>query len=295
MELSSDDLVVVSRGDSERELAELALVLTARGIEHRRLLGARGEWLLAVPSAQAGDAARELAAYRAERRPAEPLPPLRALPGAWPGVAGYGVVLILVAAAAGRYAFGLDWAGAGRLVAGRVLDGEWWRAVTALTLHADTGHLASNLGFGAFFGWFVGRYFGGGVGWLAILGAGALGNLLNALIQPAEHASIGASTSVFGALGLLTAHAWRRGSAHGSWRARLAPIAAGVGLLAFTGTGGENTDIFAHLMGFVAGFGLGAALARTRVPSGWRAQAAFGAAAIAALALAWVPAFAGAA
>lgn len=279
--------VIVSRSSSEQRGAELSLVLTASGIEHR-LVAAPGEWLLVVPQSRAEMAAAELAAYRAEHsQPAAPAPPIDELGGAWTGVGTYAAVLMIVAILARQYSFGFEWLAAGRLEAGRVLDGEWWRCVTALTLHVDTGHLAGNLGFGAFFGYFIGRYFGPGVGWLAILAAGAVGNGLNAAIQSPDHLSIGASTAVFGALGLLTAHTWRRGLKQTSWRARVAPLVAGVGLLAFTGTGGENTDIFAHLTGFAAGFGTGALLARIAVPRAAAAQAAFGAAALAIVAGAW--------
>jgi rhomboid protease GluP len=67
----------------------------------------------------------------------------------------------------------------------------------------------------------------------------------------------------FAALGLLVAYTWRRGFLkHTPWRARIAPIVAGLGLLAFTGTSGENTDLGAHLFGFIAGFGGGLAIAR---------------------------------
>jgi membrane associated rhomboid family serine protease len=97
---------------------------------------------------------------------------------------------------------------------------------------------------------------------------------------------------VFGALGLLTAHTWRRGIAQTSWRARVAPLAAGIGLLAFTGTGGENTDIFAHLTGFIAGFCIGALLERVRPPRAASVQAVCGGAAAALVALAWIVAIA---
>src|SRR5690606_17948410 len=194
---------------------------------------------------------------------------------------------MLVATFARQYALGVEWLAAGGLVAGQVLSGEWWRSVTALTLHVDTGHLASNLGFGGLFGYFIGRSFGPGVRWFAILASGTLGNLLNAVIQSPAHRSIGASTAVFGALGLLTAHAWRRGVAQTSWRARVAPLAAGIGLLAFTGTGGENTDIFAHLTCFIGGFGIGVGFERTKIPKTLAVQAGFGAAAFACLACAW--------
>ena len=293
MERSLEELVVVCRGNTEREWAELALVLTARGIEHRRLSGPRGAWELAVPAAQARHAVDELEAYRVERsRPVAAPAPLRDFPNAWLGVAAYAAVLMLVATCAEQYFLAIDWGRAGRLVAGRIFDGEWWRPVTALTLHADIAHLASNLAFGSFFGYFIGRYYGPGIGWFAILCSGVLGNVLNAVIQSAEHRSIGASTAVFGALGLLTAHAWRRGTSQASWRARFAPIAAGIGLLAFTGTGGENTDIFAHLTGFCAGFGIGAVLERIELPRAASAQAVFGGAACLLLALAWAAALA---
>ena len=49
----------------ERHSAELALVLTARGIEHQRILGLRG-WELWVRAGDAPEAARELTEYRAE-------------------------------------------------------------------------------------------------------------------------------------------------------------------------------------------------------------------------------------
>ena len=292
MERSLEELVVVARGNTEREWAELALVLTARGIEHRRLNSPRGQWELAVPASDARPAVDEIEAYRVERsRPVTAPAPLRDLPNAWAGVAAYAAVLMLVAICAEQYFLGIDWGVAGRLVAGRIFDGEWWRPVTALTLHADLAHLAGNLAFGSFFGYFIGRYFGPGIGWCAILCSGVLGNVLNAAIQSADHRSVGASTAVFGALGLLTAHAWRRGSAQSSWR-RFAPIAAGIGLLAFTGTGGENTDIFAHLTGFCAGFGIGAVLERIELPRAASAQAVFGGVACLLLALAWAAALA---
>jgi rhomboid protease GluP len=283
-----DSPVVVWSGGSDAECAELSLVLVASGIEHERSLGPRHEPVLRVRAADATRAASELAEYRSERRQSvHPPPPPLEFAGAWLGVAAYAVVLLLVAICAREYALGLRWLASGELQAGRVLDGELWRAVTALTLHANGAHLAGNLAFGGFFGYFVGRYFGAGLGWFAIVAGGVFGNVLNSVIQPADHRAIGASTAVFAALGLLTAHAWRRGAGQTSWRARFAPVAAGIGLLAFTGTAGEHTDILAHLMGFAAGFGIGALLARMRLPRSRSSQAAFGAAAAGLVLLAW--------
>jgi membrane associated rhomboid family serine protease len=253
--------VVVTAAD-ERRCAELALVLTARGIEHQKLNAGDG-WKLLVAAANAERAMVEIAAYRVENARAIGQRHLEEVGNGWPGIVAYAVILLTVFLCVRQSVFGLDWYGAGRLQAGRVVAGEWWRAATALTVHLDLDHLAGNLGFGGFFGYFVGRYLGPGVGWLAILGAATLGNVLNALAQSPQHRSIGASTAVFAALGLLTAYTWRRGFLKETpWRARIAPIIAGLGLLAFTGTAGENTDLFAHLTGFVAGFGSGLLLAR---------------------------------
>ncbi len=284
--------VIVWSGESAGEAAELALVLAAAGIEHERVTGRLHERLLVVPAAQADRAAGELAAYKAERAKAPPRPrPVAApaFPGAWIGVAGYAAVLLVAGFCAGQNVFDLEWLGAGELHAGAVMHGQLWRIVTALTLHANAEHLLGNLGFGAFFGYFVGRDFGFGLGWLAILAGGALGDLLDAAFQPADHRAIGASTAVFAALGLLTARAWLEKRGETSWRARVAPIFAGICLLAFTGTAGEHTNVFAHLMGFASGFGIGAVLARlrSRLPRAAAVQRSLATLAVVLVALAW--------
>ncbi|MBK8180034.1 MAG: rhomboid family intramembrane serine protease [Planctomycetes bacterium] len=103
-------------------------------------------------------------------------------------------------------AMGLDWIQRGRGVASRELDGEVWRAITGLSLHLDLPHFLSNLAFGALFTLLVCELIGAGLGLSLIFASGALGNLLNSLLQPGEHASIGASTAVFAAPGPLGAN-----------------------------------------------------------------------------------------
>jgi len=73
---------------------------------------------------------------------------------------------------------------------------------------------------------------------------------------------------------------------------RLAPLVAGIALLAFTGTGGERTDVLAHLLGFVAGVGLGFGLAHAPLPPPGRPapQWLAGGLALALLSGAWVAA-----
>jgi membrane associated rhomboid family serine protease len=297
MENEPESWIAVARVANERRAAELGLVLTARGIEHWRSAGFAG-WEISVPAAQAEQAAAELAQYLHENKRPAGQRRVEEVGDGWPGVVAYVAILVAAFVCIRVSAFSLDWFGAGRLQSGRVLAGEWWRIVTALTVHFDVDHVLGNLAFGAFFGYFVGRHLGRGVGWLAVVAAAALANAINAALQPPSHTSIGASTAVFAALGMLTAYTWRRGFLRETpWRARIAPIVAGLGLLAFTGTGGENTDLAAHLLGFVMGFGGGLALARwMRVP--WlrdaRLQRLCAIAALAIVAGAWVWALASA-
>jgi len=287
---AADQWVTVAIGLTEARVNELALVLTARSVPFQRQPGRRG-WELWVPLAHAPAAASELTLYAHENARQIGTKPLEQVGAGKAGVAWYVATLLAVFFALHSRLFARDWLGAGRLEAGSLLDGEWWRAVTALTLHVELDHLGGNLAFGAFFGYFVGRYLGHGVGWLAVLLAAATGNVLNSLLQSPLHRSIGASTAVFAALGLLAAYTWRRGFLRDTpWRARIAPIAAALGLLAFTGTAGDNTDLGAHLFGFVGGIVFGVLLAQV-APVAWlqraRVQQLCGAAAALLLAVAW--------
>ena len=95
--------------------------------------------------------------------------------------------------------------------------------------------------------------------------AGASGNILNTLLLESAHRSVGASTAVFAALGLVAGYVWRgKLVAQDRWPYRVGPIVGGLALLMYTGTGGENTDIGAHLMGFLCGFGGGMLLSSVR-------------------------------
>ena len=138
----------------------------------------------------------------------------------------------------------------------RVL-GEWWRTATALTLHADSLHLFSNLLFGAPFLILIARRLGLGLALGLTLLAGIMGNTLNALYRPLDHTSVGFSTSLFGMVGILCADIAVRDNGHGFKRRVLLPLAAGLALLAMLGAEGERTDYAAHIFGLLSGFGLG--------------------------------------
>ena len=178
----------------------------------------------------------------------------------WFGVLGYLCVIWLLPSVEVLSIFDWDWRGTGRMQAGLVMNGEWWRTITALTLHADLAHILGNSLFGAVFGLFVGRYLGSGFGWLLVLLAGAFGNGINAFVQADTFSAIGASTATFASLGLVSAFVWRRGYHRAlDWRRSFAPLFAAICLLAFTGMGSAdgNTDVLGHFLGFACGVAFG--------------------------------------
>ena len=174
----------------------------------------------------------------------------------------YAAILLFFFGAARKSSFGTDWAGEGAMVAYHVIsDMELWRTVTALTLHLDFGHIAGNLAYGIIFVWLLSKETGPGIAWASTVLAGAAGNWLNALWQAPGHVSIGASTAVFGAIGVMAAlrHRWRPPEfSLRYW----APLGGGFMLMAWLGFGDGNTDIGAHVFGFLAGLAGGYWLSR---------------------------------
>lgn len=161
-----------------------------------------------------------------------------------------------------------EWSRLGSLDVFRVrISGEWYRCVTALTLHADSQHLFGNVLFGAPFLILLCRRVGLGLGIFLILLAGTFGNGLNALYRPAGHISLGFSTALFGTVGVLSGFMALQGwgtrtqndTGKLSWRRGILLLAAGTGILAMLGTEGDNTDYAAHLFGLLSGFIVGGA------------------------------------
>jgi membrane associated rhomboid family serine protease len=223
-------------------------------------------------------------------------PPVRLHDNAWVGCLVYVLVLLGVAFAAGQGLWHVDDFNRGALDAALVRGGQWWRAWTALTLHLDAGHLVANLGGGAWFGYLAARQLGVGSAWFLVVTGAAAANLFDAGFGPPSYQSVGASTAVFTALGLMAAHSWRTG-VHLPLRSarRWAPLVAGIALLGWLGTAGEGTDLVAHALGFIMGCVLGVLAAQrsigrflARVPQ-WPG----GLLAIGSLAVAWACAMQG--
>ncbi|MFT5050583.1 MAG: rhomboid protease GluP [Chlamydiales bacterium] len=279
---------------------ERALVLQSLGIPFQVQQMGAGCHLI-VPAERAEAALAELSNYETENvgwPPHYDAPPLLSK-----GKLGAGLYAALIVAMfpVGRQGLlGHNFWDAGKMQAGAVLDGEWWRTVTALTLHGGLSHLIGNAVFGVGFALLAAHSLGGGLTWLGFVLAGGLGNLVNAWLQGAAHTSIGASTGVFGVLGMLAAYEWfRRHTLYYPPMRRFAPIIGGIALFGFLGVGGadSNTDVIAHVTGLGCGGALGALAAAYRAParlgtSGQRVAAALGAALLViawALALTSVP------
>jgi rhomboid protease GluP len=250
------------------------------------------QFVLSVAAADAERALNQLRQYETERRPlgAAPAPsPLHDY--AWVGATLYVLVLMGVALAISKGWWRVDAFTIGTLDGARVQSGQWWRALTALTLHLDGNHLFANLGAGVWFGYLAARQLGSGSAWLLIVTGAALANWLEAWFGPPSHRAVGASTAVFTALGLLAAHTWQiRFRVRQNWARRWGPLIAGVVLLGWLGTEGEGTDLVAHAAGFAVGCVLGACVALAAVERALRRvpQWLAGSAALAAIALAWI-------
>ncbi|MFC4311352.1 rhomboid family intramembrane serine protease [Steroidobacter flavus] len=257
------NLVEVFRSLRMPDCDQQTLILSAVGI-HSWTVVRGGMFVVVVPEDSAAMAVRHLTEVAQESRVPIHIPKLPKIqPRAWIGSILYALTMMWVAYAAGIGMFGFDWLEGGALNGGIPTTHEWWRVVTALTLHADVGHLLSNLAFGTVLGFLVSRAVGGGVGWASILIGAMMGNALDALWMPVEQRSIGASTAVFAALGILSAYSWTLETATNlRWAKRLGPLIAGVMLLGFLGAGGERTDVVAHVTGFASGCLLGVALGK---------------------------------
>lgn len=285
-------------------------MLTAVGIDSAIEVLPEGGFVLLVEQRMLAHAQHHLWQYEHERasRPQQAGPRFTPQPRAWLGSLLYGLVLLSV-----PFALAQGWLPANpyesaTLHPALVRGGEWWRALTALTLHWDLPHLVGNLGSGALLGFSAAQIWGNARAWLLVFIAAALANFVEAAIGLPNYVSAGASTAVFAALGLVAAFAWRtRGQRFGNPLARWGPLVAGVAMLGFFGAGSNvpvagmpapdpfalenegSTNVLAHLLGFGCGVIAGAVAASTRGARVIAAMPTWLAAAIppALLAIAW--------
>ena len=270
------DLLEAGRYPDWQQANERALVILSMGIGYW-LFREDDEFVLCVQEQHREAAAAELAKFEEDVAA-----PARRVRPSWPQekastislfVFGW-VMAVFFLLQLGGPAW---WEDRGVASADKILHtGEWWRTITALTLHADFAHFGANLTVGLVFATFVLPAARHRLELAAHRPLRRAGNLLNAWgYRDQGHVSLGASTAVFGALGILVGcQVATLFALHRRPRRRdvLVPIGAGLALLAFLGTGGEHSrvDYMAHFWGFLAGNVLGALAMllrlRTRTP-----------------------------
>ena len=261
--------------DPERpdDLVEVGVYADAKtGFDHGLVVLAIGEafWLepmgehyRLLVDAKAQERVKEQLAYFDRESTRWPPPPLPENPGKrkmelftpllW------GAAVLASFSAQGHWR---GWTEFGLLDASAVFQrGEVWRLVTALFLHGDVGHLISNTISGIFVFAAVLTTMGRGRGWALLAISAIVGNLAAAAARHSdEYRSLGASTAIFAAVGLLTGRALRvvlHVNHPYRWRTLFGPLAAGLTVLALYGAGGQQVDVVAHVTGFAAGLVLG--------------------------------------
>lgn len=227
--------------------------------------GPTGEYALHATTDAAPKISLELEAYETEQSQAKPVetPQVELFhhgPGWWAYLL-WACLLTTVFLLQGRFP-ALTESGASSTI-GLIAKHDWWRPFTALFLHADAGHLSGNLLSGMIFGTLVSRCVGAWLGWALILVCGTLGNLITSLVTwPDSFVSIGASSAVFGALGMLAGLGFSnllKNRVRLPWARTAAPVLAGIVLLGWLGGGAEggNTDVLGHVFGFGSGVAMG--------------------------------------
>jgi membrane associated rhomboid family serine protease len=246
---------------SQQQAMDWSLVLASQSIECTIERDPDTDrWQLLVDAPDYSRALQSIRQYRIENyRPfwRQPLP-WTGLIFDWRSVGWFFLIIVI---------FALDETHSGYLrVVGQmdsqaVWAGQWWRIFTAITLHADLAHLAANVSSGLLLLGLAMGAFGSGNALLGSYLAGAAGNLAGLTFYGNNHRGLGASGMIMGALGLLTVHSlagWRTGGKPRHLLARA--LMGGVLLLVLLGTN-PNSDITAHVAGFLSGCVIGSVLA----------------------------------
>jgi rhomboid protease GluP len=252
---------------SRSQAMDWSLVLASQGIQATLQIDPESRrWFLIVEEQDYEPAMAAIRQYRLENRGWNWKQKLE-----WSGVMFHWGVLLWCILLGLVYWFdaahGNGLRGAGMMDSAAVRKGEWWRVLTAVSLHSNVGHLAANLTTGfLLLGLAMARY-GAGVSLLAAYLAGGIGNLAGLFFYQRPYHGLGASGMVMGALGLMTVQSlslWRESSRMGKFIA--SGIMGGVLMFIFFGLNPES-DVVAHLGGFVGGCLLGCVLAL--LPAAW--------------------------
>jgi len=142
-----------------------------------------------------------------------------------------------------------------------VADGEWWRLVTSMFMHADRGsflffHILLNCYILYLYGPEVEKIFGTPTFLGMYLAAGMMGNAFSYVFGPFNGTSLGASGAVFGVVGILIAYLVKRRQS-AMLGAYLQNLLFFVGLNLLFGFTVAGINNWAHIGGLIGGLALG--------------------------------------
>ncbi|MCP4748846.1 MAG: rhomboid family intramembrane serine protease [Desulfobacteraceae bacterium] len=159
--------------------------------------------------------------------------------------------------------------------AASILKGQVYRCVSALLFHIDWAHLLGNTAGLLIFGTAVASLCGWGIGWLMIVSAAAMANLITALWYGSNHSAVGASTALFAAVGICSVISLSlRINRKEDYKRAMLPLMGGMAFLAYMGSS-PNSDLAGHLFGFISGLAAGAVYALFfKHPARWPWQSA---------------------
>jgi membrane associated rhomboid family serine protease len=147
---------------------------------------------------------------------------------------------------------------------GCIQDGEWWRLLTPVLVHAGALHMAMNMFVLYMYGTNAEEAFGTGRVLVIYVGSALTGSALSYASNSTGVPSVGASGAVFGVVGALIVYLYRRRSSQ-FIRQHLSGMMSFIALNAVIGFVLPNVDVMAHLGGLVGGMIIGAAFDRQHV------------------------------
>ena len=206
-----------------RQIRDESLVLLSQGITHRIERSEEGPFQIFVEPEKRRMAQFQIRLYHRENPPRDENPPLPlkfTLHPLW-------VLAVPIACTLLDFSdIAVQMHNAGIADASKILRGEWWRTITAMTLHADSRHLASNLVSG-FLALSLLHYripLAKLVPFLAV--ASAVANFFVALTVQTSFRSLGFSGFVFATIGCLAVIEFRLmpRETHGKRRHSRAPV-----------------------------------------------------------------------
>ena len=144
-----------------------------------------------------------------------------------------------------------------------IANGEWWRFVTPIFIHAGFGHLLFNSMSIFLFAPGLERMLGKLKFLIVYIGTGVIGNIGTYFIEPLEYMHVGASGAIFGLFGVYLYIVLFRKELLGSANSQIIVTILAISvLMTFVN---QNINIMAHIFGLLGGLALAPPLLNKRV------------------------------